>query len=234
MSRSIFVLFFSHRIGKMQNMSTEKPSLSYFDQYAAVWDSNPVRVQLNRTLSNLIIERLEPNENQDLLDFGAGTGLVTLALAPYVRKITAVDSSESMISQLQEKMSKIDENIIETITCDLTRESLENRQFDLIISTMTIHHIEDVFALFRKFYHLLNLGGMIAIADLDPENGDFHAGVNAGVFHDGFDRKALEKTLKFAGFSEIKMEKATSLKKPVPEKGIKEFSIFLATAKKNH
>ena len=41
------------------------------------------------------------------------------------------------------------------------------RRFDGIISSMTLHHVENVAALFRVFHGLLNDGGFLALADLE-------------------------------------------------------------------
>ena len=38
-------------------------------------------------------------------DFGCGTGLLTLALQPYVERIIGVDSSPAMLAKLQEKVA---------------------------------------------------------------------------------------------------------------------------------
>ena len=113
----------------------------------------------------------------------------------------------------------------EVIEKDLSKDFLD-RKFDGIISSMTIHHLEDTKALFSKLYDMLNEGGFIAIADLDSEDGSFHSD-NAGVFHHGFDRETLEKQAKEVGFSEIKFDLASTINKPH-----REFTVFLMTGVK--
>ncbi|NIV32583.1 MAG: methyltransferase domain-containing protein, partial [Anaerolineae bacterium] len=66
------------------------------------------------------------------------------------------------------------------------------RQFDLIVSAMALHHVEDTERLLQRFHQHLSPGGGIALADLDQEDGSFHPPEVEGVFHDGFDRTALE------------------------------------------
>ncbi|MDY8134276.1 class I SAM-dependent methyltransferase [Aquimarina sp. 2201CG5-10] len=80
---------------------------------------------------------------------------------------------------------------IQILEMDLTTEKL-NEKFDSIISSMTLHHINNVDELFKTFYTLLNDKGTIAIADLDTEDGSFHT-TDTGVFHHGFDRKEFKK-----------------------------------------
>ena len=91
---------------------------------------------------------------------------------------------------------------------DLSTDTLE-RKFDGIISSMTIHHLEDIPALFSKFYTMLDDHGFIAIADLDSEDGTFHSD-NEGVFHYGFDRHLLAEYAQKAGFKDVTFSLANS------------------------
>ena len=91
---------------------------------------------------------------------------------------------------------------------------------------MTIHHLEDIPALFSKLYHMLDDHGFIAIADLDSEDGTFHSD-NTGVFHYGFDRERLARYATEAGFRDITFSLANKISKPHAE-----FTVFLMTALK--
>jgi predicted methyltransferase len=91
---------------------------------------------------------------------------------------------------------------------------------------MTIHHLDDILALFAKLYSMLNDGGFIAIADLDSEDGSFHSD-NTGVFHHGFDREALQLIAEEAGFKQVKFDTASTINKPHCT-----FTVFLLTAVK--
>ncbi len=64
-----------------------------FNKEAAQWDANPGRVKLANEVADAIIREAAPASNMDALDFGCGTGLVTLRLQPLVRTIIGVDSS---------------------------------------------------------------------------------------------------------------------------------------------
>jgi cyclopropane fatty-acyl-phospholipid synthase-like methyltransferase len=160
----------------------------------------------------------------ELMDFGAGTGLLSYFVAPYVEKIVAVDNSPSMLLEFQNKCGQFscDTEVIEK---DLSTDTLE-RKFDGIISSMTIHHLEDIPALFSKFYTMLDEHGFIAIADLDSEDGTFHSD-NEGVFHYGFDRHLLAEYAQKVGFKDVTFSLANKIAKPHAE-----FTVFLMTAKK--
>lgn len=188
------------------------------------WDMNSKRVQNAKSIAELIVKNIKLNKDMEIMDFGAGTGLLSYFIAPYVEKIVAVDNSPSMLLEFQ---SKCDEFSCKTevIEKDLSTETLD-RKFDGIISSMTVHHIEDILALFSKLYEMLNDGGFIAIADLDSEDGSFHSD-NTGVFHHGFDREVLEVIANEVGFKEISFDTASVINKPH-----REFTVFLMTAVK--
>ena len=188
------------------------------------WDMNSKRVQNAKSIAELIVTKSNLHHNMKLMDFGAGTGLLSYFVSPFVDTIVAVDNSPSMLEVLREKAS-IFSCYIEIKELDLSQESMDEK-FEGIISSMTIHHIEDTRALFQKFYELLNDGGFIAIADLESEDGTFHND-NEGVFHFGFDREELRTIAKEVGFKDIEFDSASSIKKPHNE-----FRVFLMRATK--
>ena len=64
-----------------------------FNKEAAQWDANPGRVKLAGEVAAAIIREARPTRDMDVLDFGCGTGLVTLKLQPLVKTSTGVDSA---------------------------------------------------------------------------------------------------------------------------------------------
>ena len=188
------------------------------------WDMNSKRVQNAKGIAELIVKNIKLDKSMELMDFGAGTGLLSYFVAPYVKKIVAVDNSPSMLLEFK---SKCDEFVCETevIEKDLSTDTLD-RTFDGIISSMTIHHLDDTIALFEKFYAMVKEGGFIAIADLDSEDGSFHSD-NTGVHHHGFDREALQLIAENAGFKDVKFDIASTIDKPH-----RTFTVFLLTAVK--
>lgn len=200
-----------------------------FDKEAAAWDTPP-RVSLARDIAAAVLQRIEPKPNMDVLDFGCGTGLVSLLVAPFVRTITALDSSEGMLDVLREKARLSGAGNIETVKADLTKGAELKGVFDCVISSMTLHHIQDIARLFSQFKRVLRPGGMIAIADLDEEDGSFHAD-KTGVFHYGFKHESLIVVLRNVGFGEIRFFPAARVIRPSGNGAERSYGIFLVTAK---
>ncbi|MCK4738096.1 MAG: class I SAM-dependent methyltransferase, partial [Sulfurimonas sp.] len=108
---------------------------------------------------------------------------------------------------------------------DIIKEPL-NKTFDGLVSSMTLHHVQDLKAFFETIYKNINIGGFVAIADLELEDGTFHSD-NSGVFHFGFGEKTLTKIAQNAGFTNIKFKNINTINKPHGD-----FDIFLLTARR--
>lgn len=172
----------------------------HFAHKAGSYEQNKDRVDNVANIADAIVARVRLTKSMHLMDFGSGTGLLLERIAPHVGKITAVDVSQSMNAQLREKQSRLACEV-EILEMDLETSQL-NRTFDGIISSMTMHHIKDIAAMFAKFHAMLNNGGFIAIADLDREDGSFHT-EDTGVHHSGFDREAIIKLAAGAGLKNV-------------------------------
>ena len=202
-----------------------------FNKDAAQWDANPGRVKLANEVADAIIREAAPANNMDALDFGCGTGLVTLRLQPLVRTIIGADSSPGMLGVLENKIRTQGLKNVETRFVDFDKGDLIDGRFNLLVSSMTLHHVPDTARLFKQWHDLLLPGGLLCFADLDAEDGSFH-GDNTGVFHLGFDRDHLKKLLLAAGFRDIRGTTATTMMRDIEGKGEKAFPVFLIVARK--
>lgn len=197
-----------------------------FDQVAGKWDLAERRVVLAHVVAQAIQARVPLSAEQSALDFGCGTGLVTLELAPKVGTMTGADTSSRMLGVLSEKAARLGSRI-QTLLLRSDGDNDLAGPYDLIVSSMALHHVPDVEALFQRFAENLRTGGQVALADLDEEDGSFHGGA-MGVQHLGFPRPRIEEWLQAAGFQDIHLETAT-----VTHKEGKDYPVFLATARKS-
>lgn len=196
-----------------------------FDSVAAKWDKEPRRVKLANDVASAIIREAKPKKSEKVLDYGCGTGLVTLALLPYVAEVVAADSSKGMLAQLEQKLQEA--GITEVKTCFVSLESPCSLEpgFDLVVSSMTMHHVVDVSAQVLNFKGLLRQGGRLCIADLDKEDGTFHDDPT-GIAHHGFSNIEMELFFRSAGFSNIRTVRVATIQKPV-DSGLREYHVNL-------
>ena len=195
-----------------------------FEEKARDWDADEKKTSMASSISASILEHVQLKEDMTVLDFGAGTGLISSHIAPRVKRITAVDISRAMLEKLAAKPGLKDK--IEIACQDIVATPLDER-FDLIVSAMAMHHVEDTAKLIQRFSEHLNHGGKLALADLDKEEGDFHPAGTEGVYHFGFDREELGGLLEQHGFSNIEFTTAHIFKKETGG-----YPIFLVTAEK--
>ena len=198
-----------------------------FDARARTWDDDPRRRHLAESIVAALERAVPLRKDMAALDYGAGTGLLTLALAARVRRVLAVDASAGMLAVLAQKARAGNVANVGILRADFAHDPLPAGPFDLVASAMTLHHVADVADLLRKFHALLAPGGHVALADLDAEDGTFHAANAPGVHHLGFARGEFAAQLEAAGFADVRIADAVR-----NEKNGRAYSVFLAAARK--
>jgi ubiquinone/menaquinone biosynthesis C-methylase UbiE len=202
-----------------------------FDKIAASWDENPARVKLAKDIAGALSKQVVWTPDMSVMDFGCGTGLLTLELEPLVHSITGVDSSQGMLDILNQKIARLNLSNVKTLLVDSGKGEMLSGSYDLIVSNMTLHHIKEIQPLFDQFSRITAPGGCLGVADLDLDDGQFHDD-NTGVFHFGFDRTALHKIFAKAGYHVIREVTAAKVMKPDHSGEMRTFTIFLMIGKK--
>lgn len=103
-----------------------------------------------------------------ILELGCGTG----NLSKVVRKtypnaeLVLVDVSKDILTECNKRLSEFDKILYEQE--DIRNLNYPSESFDLIISSITIHHIENIekAQLFKNIYKWLNSNGVFAYSDL--------------------------------------------------------------------
>lgn len=164
--------------------------MSHFNEIANEWDSEQ-KVNLMHKLATEAKKVLNLQSKLDIMDFGTGTGLFGLEFSDNIKSLTGVDVSEGMLKVFDEKTSKFEN--INSLNINLEKNKIDQK-FDLIISSMAFHHLDDPKSVLIKLKKNLNPNGKIAIVDLDHEDGTFHPdNESMGVKHFGFAQTELEQ-----------------------------------------
>ncbi|MFH1036101.1 MAG: class I SAM-dependent methyltransferase [Pseudomonadota bacterium] len=198
-----------------------------FDKVAASWDQEPRRVNLARDVATAIMAAIPLAPDMAVMDFGCGTGLLSLFLLPQVARVTGVDTSRGMLEALEAKIAAQKLANLSTYLDPQEGQALPGG-YDLIVSSMTLHHVPEVPALLARLVAALKPGGRLALADLDPEEGQFHPDAT-GVFHNGLERAWLADQMRQAGLTQVQERTAATMNKPARDGNLRDFSIFLIT-----
>ncbi|MFP4355399.1 MAG: class I SAM-dependent DNA methyltransferase [Phycisphaerae bacterium] len=208
-------------------------STNHFDQAAATWDENPHRRELTAAIARAIATTVPLEDSASMLDFGCGTGTLSVLLSPLLGRIDAVDPSEGMIQQLRNKL-QTDAGLdgqIRPMQLVGGVEQLQAGWWDLICSAMVMHHIDNAEATLLTLAGRLSPGGWLAVADLVAEDGSFHA--DQVVPHHGFDPELLVGLLAEAGMKNVSARIVHEIVKPGGEGLPRAYPVFLITGQKS-
>ncbi|MBK5221574.1 MAG: class I SAM-dependent methyltransferase [Acidimicrobiia bacterium] len=194
-----------------------------FDERAATWDDDPGKIERANRVADAIRRAVPLDPSMRVLEFGAGTGLLTQALRDDVGPVTLTDISAGMRQVMEDKVAAGALPDARVWDIDLAEGPLPDERFDLVVSLMALHHIPDTDAVIASVATLLDPGGRICIVDLDAEDGSFHG--HDSPVHKGFGRTALAAQLEAAGFTDVSIDDCHSVQR---ENGT--FPLFLAVA----
>lgn len=202
-------------------------SADHFDSTATTYDDEE-KADRAREIADGIRAGVRLTGAERVLEYGAGTGLVSQALADDVARLTLADASSGMREVARRKVV---DGLLPSGTrvwdLDLTEQPAPQESFDLVVSSLVLHHIRDLEPVLTGFRSLVAPGGHLAIADLDTEDGSFHAHLHDFDGHDGFDRHGLARDLEAAGFSEVRVGDCSTVVKHGET-----FPVFLALARR--
>jgi 2-polyprenyl-3-methyl-5-hydroxy-6-metoxy-1,4-benzoquinol methylase len=202
-------------------------NMSRFDKIAKKWDTKPQRVKTALSIADFISNNISDLDSIDILDYGCGTGLLSFGicenLETKVNSIVGMDSSQGMLDVFVQKAESIGYKNFSTIQNHAEKDSIDGK-YNLIVSSMTMHHIKDYKSFIKRCVDSLEDSGYLAIGDISKEDGSFHSD-NTGVEHFGFEideiREEFEKYLK-----NVKIEIVETITKN------KEYHIFTAIGQK--
>jgi ubiquinone/menaquinone biosynthesis C-methylase UbiE len=146
-----------------------KDNREWFQDWANEYDNTLGKVKRHHKLLDLVVRKSGIKRNDQVLDIGCGTGLLSLKFLNTADcTITAIDSSAEMLKIFQEKIEKC--NLAERIHCAQTSAEdmdFESSQFDVIAATVALHHVKSKEPVIRNIYDYLKNGGRFVLGEID-------------------------------------------------------------------
>ncbi len=183
-------------------------SVAFFGQLAGKWDD------LRRSLfgSAFTAESLLALVPGDWIvaDLGCGTGNGSECIAPYVKKVIAVDQSEPMLKAARKRLSGFKN--VEWRLGTLEDPPLDDAAVDAAMCLLVLHHVEDPAAALVNMRRILRAdkgGGVAVIVDMiEHDRAEYKH--DLGHRHLGFSESAITGLLKKSGFQQIRFRELPS------------------------
>lgn len=136
-----------------------------YNSWAEQYDTNHNKT---RDLdSRATIETLSHYEFNHVLELGCGTGKNTSWLLRKAKRVIGLDFSEEMLKVANKKIA---DDRVQFNKADLTQawETVDNEFADLVTSSLTLEHIEDLNHIFNQSNLKLKEEGLFFISELHP------------------------------------------------------------------
>ncbi|MBO1002632.1 class I SAM-dependent methyltransferase [Pseudogracilibacillus auburnensis] len=170
-----------------------------FEQLAKKYDTEE-RIELAKVIVKEVRPELQNSKSKSLIDYGSGTGLISLELSDLINSILLIDSSKRMLEVAQAKISHKGISNSEVLYSDFTEETPKLKA-DIVLMSLVLLHIPDTKKILQELFNVLNNGGKLLIIDFDKNDK-----INHPKVHNGFSHEELKKRLSEVGFKSIEIK----------------------------
>lgn len=151
---------------KIFNRRPELNAATAYDQWAGFYDDQPgnLMMDLDESIFSELLNAVSL-AGKTVVDIGCGTGRHwKKIMAGNPSRLVGFDVSKKMLEQLTHKFPTA-----EVYLSDGTFNELKNETADLLVSTLTIAHIENLDTTFSEWNRILKPGGDMIITDYHPD-----------------------------------------------------------------
>lgn len=141
-----------------------------WDNLAKNWENNTTNTMFVQQVFQQL-KTLTSLDGKHILDYGCGTGFLSQMMSPLAKTIVALDSSESMIEELDKKELPNVEPVVDSLTRGLVAQHPAFRkQFDLVVAASVCAYVDDFPQVVEIIYSLLDEGGLFIQWDWLADN----------------------------------------------------------------
>jgi ArsR family transcriptional regulator len=135
-------------------------------------------------------------------DLGCGTGQLTETIAPYVKRVVAVDASQDMLDAARQR-------VVAASNVDLRRGELENLpidngHLDAAVLSLVLHYSPAPARALAEVARVLRPGGRVLVVDMLPHEREEYQQQMGHVWL-GFSEKQITRFLTSAGFGDVRV-----------------------------
>jgi ArsR family transcriptional regulator len=134
-------------------------------------------------------------------DLGCGTGQITQSVAPFVRRVIAVDESDAMLAAAGQRL--ITRDNVELRQGHLEALPIEDGALDAAFFVLVLHHLAEPSRALAEAARTLCEGGRLLVVDMLPHEREEYRQQMGHVWL-GFDEDQLSGWLTEAGFERVR------------------------------
>jgi 2-polyprenyl-3-methyl-5-hydroxy-6-metoxy-1,4-benzoquinol methylase len=147
----------------------QKSKLNRTEMFSDLIANNYLNIAKNKGLEQKhtnILKNIGPylNTDKSILDYGCGTGTISIEIANMVDEINAIDISSKMIDVAQRRSAQLKISNISFLQSTIFDEKLTKGSFDVVLASGILHLVEDKQKVIKRIYELLKPGGLLLSA----------------------------------------------------------------------
>lgn len=174
-------------------------SQQFFSSAAGQWDRFRDELFGDRFHLNALVALINPD--WVVGDLGCGTGQVTAALAPFVSRVVAVDSSSEMLQTAKDRVAAASN--VDLRRGDLEALPIDDARLDAAVLALVLHHVPDPAKALADVARVVKPGGRLLIIDMLPHDRDSYRQQMGHVWL-GFADDHVRALLSDAGFAGVR------------------------------
>ena len=169
---------------------------TFFSDAAGSWDQMRVDLIGARTDLLALLDLLD--ESWTVGDLGCGTGLLSEAVAPVVKRVIAVDESGAMLSGARKRLAPRDN--VDVRSGSVEALPIEDGELDVALLFMVAHFVLEPAKVLAETHRVLKTGGRLVILDLTSHEREEYS-LHMGHVWQGFSEEQLRSWVQDAGLS---------------------------------
>ena len=118
----------------------------------------------DKELLDAILKTCNATDISNICDIGTGTGIVANHIAPFCKQVDAIDKNKAMMKKRKNQFC----NNVFFYQMDAEELDITENSYDIVVSRMCFHHIDNPQHAIKECYRILKPGGNMVLCEAIP------------------------------------------------------------------